>query len=618
MCGISVLFHKEKISTDLYVDFLKSLQLINHRGPDDEGIVLINTNTGEHTIARSAVNDIIQSANSWTNSYNLALGHKRLSIIDLSANGHQPMQGNDGSWIVFNGEIYNYIEVREELKKIGCHFKTKTDTEVILEAYRCWGKECLTKFNGMWAFCIWDAVKKQVFMSNDRFGVKPAYYVENESGFNIVSETKQLRAFSNFRPLIDLDHVNDFLDFGYVDVDESTIYKNVSRFRKSCYAFVDPLSYVKNDLKKNQLVYYKITQNKVNISEKEAIEQFRYLLYDAVRIRMRADVDFAFALSGGIDSSAILYTARNIINQENLSNVIHGVSAVFPGYDIADESKFIKIVGDDLPCDITYTNPMDEFNFDEFEKHVYHQDDLHVGTAFFAQWSIYKKVKESGIKILFNGQGADEVFAGYHHHFYRYCRQLLMKGKLLEYFSAVNQYAYLKEIPKQQIHNIVINEVKLKAKIVSGISKFDNKLFKHWSKVDSLDEVLVRDLDTFQIPTFLRVDDRNSMAFSIESRHPFMDYRLVEYGYSLPHKLLINNGWQKHIIRKSMTEMPEAIRFRKDKKGFTTPQDVWLAKYKDKFEEYLSYNNNFFGKREVSKVPYKNYVIGAWLKVNEL
>ena len=238
------------------------------------------------------------------------------------------------------------------------------------------------------------------------------------------------------------------------------------------------------------------------------------------------------------------------------------------------------------------------------------------GTTYFAQWSIYKKAKEAGVKVLFNGQGADEVFAGYHHHFYRHCRQLIMMGKIPQYFSLVQQYADLKSISKKQIHKTVFDELKLVSKMKLGIAKFDHALLKYWNKIETLDEMLLRDFDTFQLPLFLRADDRDSMAFSIESRHPFMDYRLVEFGYSLPNDLLIKEGWQKYIIRKSMHEMPESIRYRKDKKGFVTPEDVWLKKHKSEFDQYLYYNEKVLGVKEPSSNPFYNYALGTWFKVN--
>jgi asparagine synthase (glutamine-hydrolysing) len=621
MCGISVLFNKHKVTKENYIDFLCSLKKINHRGPDDEGIVLINTNTNDFRIIKNDLtllsSDCVSDISSINiENYNLILGHKRLSIIDLTSQGHQPMQGVDGSWIVFNGEIYNYIELKEELKQYGCQFHTHSDTEVVLEAYRIWGKECLNKFNGMWTICIWDAPQKKLFINNDRFGVKPLYYFEHDNGFNLVSELKQFQGFNSVSLVLNKNHIEEFTQYGFLDVDENSMYENISRFKKSHYLVIDPLQYFNQDIKLKQIPYYWLKKVAVEISEKEAIEQFRSLLYDSVRIRMRADVDFGFALSGGIDSSSVLYMARNILKDNNMMNELLGFSAVFPGYDDVDESKFVKIVEQDLPCKTYYSKAMDEFNFDSFERHIYHQDEPLQGTTYFAQWSIYKKAKEAGVKVLFNGQGADEVFAGYHHHFYRHCRQLIMMGKIPQYFSLVQQYADLKNISKKQIHKTVFDELKLVSKMKLGIAKFDHALLKYWNKIETLDEMLLRDFDTFQLPLFLRADDRDSMAFSIESRHPFMDYRLVEFGYSLPNDLLIKEGWQKYIIRKSMHEMPESVRYRKDKKGFVTPEDVWLKKHKSEFDQYLYYNEKVLGVKEPSSNPFYNYALGTWFKVN--
>ena len=189
-------------------------------------------------------------------------------------------------------------------------------------------------------------------------------------------------------------------------------------------------------------------------------------------------------------------------------------------------------------------------------------------------------------------------------------------GKIPQYFSLVQQYADLKNMSKKKIHKTVFDELKLVSKMKLGIAKFDHALLKYWNKIETLDEMLLRDFDTFQLPLFLRADDRDSMAFSIESRHPFMDYRLVEFGYSLPNDLLIKEGWQKYIIRKSMHEMPESIRYRKDKKGFVTPEDVWLKKHKSEFDQYLYYNEKVLGVKEPSSNPFYNYALGTWFKVN--
>lgn len=620
MCGISVLFNKNNISSQLYNEFINSLQKINHRGPDDEGVVLINTLTNDYKIVKTkqthvAVTNLVTIDEIELEKYNLILGHKRLSIIDLSVNGHQPMHASNGNWIVFNGEIYNYIELREELKKYNCTFNTNSDTEVVLEAYRIWGTDCFNRFNGMWSIIIWDASQKLIIISNDRFGVKPLYYYANQNGFNLVSETKQFQAYSTIQKKINHKHVDEFAKFEYVDIDDETMYEGIYRFKKSHFIAINPLNYNLSKIKNEQLPYYSLKQTQIKISETEAQNQFRELLYDAVKIRMRADVDFGFALSGGVDSSSILYTARNIINTESKTTKLLGFSAVFPGYG-EDESKFVKIVENDLPCKTSYSNALEDFSFANFEKHIYHQDEPVHGTSYFAQWSVYKVAQQSNIKILFNGQGSDEVFAGYHHHFYRYCRQLLMSGKLIAYFSLVKQFAELKSISTAYIHKTVFNEVKLKSKILLGIQKFDHAIVKYWNNINTLDEMLVRDFDTFQLPTYLRADDRDSMSFSIESRHPFMDYRLVEFGYSLPNTMVIKNGWQKHLLRQSMHEMPAEIRFRKDKKGFTSPQTAWIEKYKPEFESNLIYNEKHFGTKTPSKDAFFNYVLGTWLKVN--
>ena len=621
MCGISVLFHKNRLTQQLLLDFLSSLNTINHRGPDDEGVVLINTTTGNYKIMRTEkthkdIFDSYELADINLADYNLVLGHKRLSIIDLSFSGHQPMQGIDNSWIVFNGEIYNYIELKEELKILGAQFKTKSDTEVVLEAYRIWGVECLTRFNGMWSICIWDAPNKRIVVNNDRFGVKPLYYYETNNSFRLVSETKQLQKYSDLTLVLNQTHIREFVKFGFLDMDENTMYERVLRFKKGHYIILSPLNYEHKCIKNNQKQYYYLHKRQVIINEKDAVEQFRNLLYNSIKIRMRADVSFGFALSGGLDSSAVLYMARNILQNEKMTNELIGFGAVFPGFKDIDESSFIKIVTDDLPCKTYLSYAMEDFNAINFEDHIYKQDEPLHGTSYFAQYNLYNTAKKNGIKILFNGQGADEVFAGYHHHFYRHCRNLLIRGKVIEYFSLVKLYANIKGIKSSKLHKIVVNELKMSTEIKLGIIKFDHSILKYWNKINTLDEMLLRDFDTFQLPLYLRADDRDSMNFSIESRHPFMDYQLVEFGYSLPNNLLIKDGWQKYLIRKSMHELPKSIAYRPDKKGFITPQEVWINKYKDLFENYLSYNFEVLGVRKPSANDFYNYSLGAWFKVN--
>lgn len=623
MCGISIFFHNESINRDFYERSLDSLKRISHRGPDDEGIVLVNTNTGKYKIIqtelthRELINlSEISSVN--LSEYNLILGHRRLSIIDLSVAGHQPMKNKDDSWIVFNGEIYNYIEIREELKNLGSLFETNSDTEVVLEAYKIWGSNCFSKFNGMWSIFIWDNLKKQIFLSNDRFGVKPLYYIEGDDFFVLGSEIKQFTKYTDWVGKLNQDFMSEFIEHGFLDTDVNTPYENVFRFPKSSFASFETRNYQKKSINQSIQQYYLLKKTVKKWTEKEAIIEFHSLLQDAVKLRLRSDVKFGFALSGGLDSSAILYTAKNLLNIEGHKNVINGFSAVFPGHIDSDESEHIKTVINDLQCVGHFSLPMEDFNIDSFEKHMYHQDEPVDGTSYFAEWSVYAKAKTSGIKILFNGQGADEVFGGYHHHFYRYCRQLLIAGKIPKCVALIRQFADLKGLPFKKVASTVVGELKLNLKIKAGIAKFDHALVKYWSKINTLDEMLLADFNLYQLPLYLRADDRDSMAHGIESRHPFLDYRLVELGYSLPNNLLIKDGWQKYLIRKAMSEMPESIRFRKDKKGYLTPETIWLNKYKDQFEGYLKYNENIYGRKFPSKNLFNNYALGAWLKVNNI
>lgn len=359
--------------------------------------------------------------------------------------------------------------------------------------------------------------------------------------------------------------------------------------------------------------YYSITY--IPLNEKNIPEQFQSLLTDAVKLRLRSDVPIGFASSGGLDSSSILYIANSLLRKTGLEKNVQTFSAIFPGL-YGDESEFIRIVEKDLSVRTNYIFPLELFSIDDFEKHIYHQDIPVTSTSFYAEWCVARKVNQQGVKVLLIGQGGDELLAGYHHHFYRYCRQLILKGHLLAYLSQVRQYSILKDISASDVHLKVLNEVKLAAKFRLGLITLGNGLQEKWNKINTLTEVLKADLTETMLPAYLRSDDRDAMAFGIETRHPFLDYRLADFCFSLPDTYKIREGWQKWLLRQIDIGMPDAIRFRKDKKGYTTPQDIWLKLNRNAFEMYLNYLPE----------PYKNYkvrdrfllyALGAWFKVNE-
>lgn len=614
MCGIITYYNKTGISKKNILECINSLDSIKHRGPDGEGIVLINTLNGEAKILKTedTPNNIIYDYNSIVeieeNYFNLILGHRRLSIFDTSIAGHQPMKSPSNNWIVFNGEIYNFIEIKTELKSKGYTFKTRTDTEVILTAYQEWGVKCLTKFNGMWSIIIWDNLKKIFFISNDRFGVKPLYYYKNTNEIIFMSEVKQIHKFTNRIKSYNTKNFHVFLESGFLDFDDTTFYKKVNRFRASHFISEKASKILKN----NHLPYrkyYTLNLIKKQCKLDDAIEEFRYLFNNAVTIRLRSDVPFGVTLSGGLDSSSIIYETRHIIKEKTK---LQTFSAIFPDKE-GDESEYINFICKDLNLTKNTTNPMDDFIFEDFKKHIYHQDFPIPSTSYYAEWCVAKLANRNNVKIILNGQGADEVFAGYHHHFYKYCKALIMKGRIFKYLKEVNNYATLKEWDVRKVHKNVMADVKLAIKFQIHLKKLDQTLSQRWNNAKNLTEILNIDLTEATIPTYLRSDDRDGMAFGIESRHPFMDYRLINFGFSLSDNFKINNGWQKLIIRDSMEKLPDKIRWRKDKKGYTTPQNDIINKYQNDLKKEL----NLLSEYGIKKKPdFRHYSLSLWLKEN--
>ncbi len=612
MCGILVYFNRNGISGTELKRSLNALQKIKHRGPDGEGVVLINSKTGEfhNLITNETPNgspehkvsiDEAQGLN-----FDLILGHRRLSIIDVSTNGHQPMYHPNGNWIVFNGEIYNYIELKEELRSAGIKFKTDSDTEVIHAAYEQWGPKCVEKFNGMFSIVIYNAKSKGLFVANDRFGVKPLYYINDGDKLILTSEIKQVKEF-NVSLTLNKKAVEVFLKDHYLDYDQQTFYKEINRFKPSCYSTIDLQS--STELKGSS--YYEI-ENTVT-ENSNSIEEFVSLFESAIKLRLRSDVPVGFASSGGLDSSSVLYTAYKLLSNNGTPD-LSTFSAIFPGMD-GDESEFIKLIEKDLKIKSHYVNPLEQFNINDFEKHIYHQDFPVQTTSYYAEWCVARMVNEQKVKVLLIGQGGDEILAGYHHHFYRYCRQLILSGKIFKYLSLLKKYAELKGIDKNEVHKKIINEVKLSLKFKAGLANLGNDLSNKWNRADKLVDLLKMDLLEFTLPTYLRSDDRDGMAFGLETRHPFLDYRLVNFCFSTSNDLKIKDGWQKWILREAMPVMPEAIRYRKDKKGYTTPQNLWISKNKPAFESYLNYLPEDIKKMQCSD-DFLKYSLGAWFKTN--
>lgn len=610
MCGILTHFKNTPLTHSDLTLALNSLAYIDHRGPDSDGLMLINTDNGKFTAVRTAKTpaDISAVPLNEVNpaDYNLIFGHKRLSIFDLSSNGFQPMRcPKTGNIIVFNGEIYNFYEIRLELQEKGHSFATGSDTEVILAAYAQWGHKCLARFNGMWSFIIFDNTRKQLFVTNDRFGVKPLYYSSSDTEIVFASELKQFLAYPHLKGDYNKPLIKYFITENLIDFNNQTFFANVFRFLKSTYAVLD-----KPSKKFTVNSYYKLEIKKTSYSFKDAQERFKELLNDAVKIRLRADVPVGIAVSGGLDSSSIFVLAHKQLKEQGKEKNLRTFSATFPNNKV-DESTHIHNLLKHYDCIKHEVNPLDYFSVEDLRRHLFQHDYPSTTASFYSDYCLSRLTSQHNVKVLLNGQGADEIFAGYHHHFYKYAASLLRNLKFAYYNEQVNAYSSVKGISLEKIKRAVYSDVKLILKQKLGIKIKDNFSAKSdWLYAKNLDELMLVDMLQTAIPNFLTSNDRNTMSFGVESRHPFMDFRLVEFGFSLPDEYRINNGFQKLIMREAMNELPEEIRWRKDKMGFVTPDDEFIK---------LLAANNTINKDILRKVDldfkeeYKYYSLAIWM-----
>ncbi|MFN3995908.1 MAG: asparagine synthase (glutamine-hydrolyzing), partial [bacterium] len=410
MCGICGIVSLNKIKSEFIV---KMNDTLKHRGPDDEGYLLYDL---ENAYFLTGSESQIQGEKIFDKQGNIFLGHRRLSIIDLSPLGAQPMSDmNNKIWIIFNGEIYNYLELRDLLEKKGYKFRTNTDTEVIINSYLEWGYDCVQNFDGMWAFVILDTTKNILFGSRDRFGVKPFYFYYTPNIFLFASEIKAIVKSDLYPKQINLQHVKDYLVFGYEEQYPLSFFKNIYPLKPS-YNFIFNLK----NFELKFFRYYELEFN--NRYEKFDQEKFlkscqkvKELIFEAVNLRLRSDVSIGSCLSGGLDSTTIVCTINEIMKKnfiENIGEKQKVFTAVFKGEDI-DESKWAQIVVNKTKTQWFTTNPTFQELWQDIEDIVYYQDIPFGSTSIYAQYRVMKLAKENNVKVLLDGQGGDEVFTGY-------------------------------------------------------------------------------------------------------------------------------------------------------------------------------------------------------------
>lgn len=555
MCGIFCSINlKDAFNLNDYSIFEKCINLVSHRGPDAEGIKILNFTDGDADNA----------------NFNIFLGHRRLSIIDLSEEANQPLCINN-IWLIYNGEIFNYLELKQELIKSGESFLTNSDSEVIIKIYKHFGTEGFNKLNGMWAFILVDLNNQKIIVSRDRFSIKPLFYYKDNSKIYFASEIKQLKLLLN-KTEIEEEILYDFLNQGLLDHTNNTFFKGIKRFPPRQNLIID------KDFNFHYQEYWKF--EKYVIHEKAIDETFINLFQDSIKIRLRSDVPVASLLSGGIDSSAITLLANDLLNRN-----INSFSVISEDKKYSEE-KFVDILINN--CGIKN----EKFSFEvshvlkKLEEVLQSQDEPFVSFNAIAQNEIFALIKKhSDIKVVLSGQGSDEILLGYMRHYYFYLNQLLKEREIFPLSFEMLGSLFNRTI----LWQFDFSKVKRYSK---GFSTRKKNLFKSpfeekkiWNENNFFDNH-IQDIEYSSIPILTRYEDRNSMAHSIETRLPFLDHRLVEFLINCPVNYKIKNGWTKYLLRKNVKQLPDEIKWRRDKKGFTVPEDKWLKN--DLKEEIIS------------------------------
>jgi asparagine synthase (glutamine-hydrolysing) len=619
MCGIAGIVNLSGERLNIPSMLLSMTQELKHRGPDDEGYFFY----GNDEVAIASGNDtspaVLKSDFPFCPSKNisdvqsnffLGLGHRRLSIIDVSASGHQPMCFDDDNlWIVFNGEIYNYLELKKELSFIGYHFLTNSDTEVILAAYKHWGKESLNRLNGMFALVLFDKKKKLLFGARDRFGVKPFYYFLNNKYFAFASEQKALLKLPFVEKKINHEAAFDCLVQGKVEMKEESLFESIYELMPSSTFSLDLNDHKFTKAKYYQLHYENKWEKPDALKSKNYTIEVKRLLTESIKLRLRSDVQTGACLSGGIDSSSIVCIIDDLLRKNGQGQIRQKVFTACYKNERVDESEWAGKIVDATHSQWFRDFPQIESLMKSMEDITYSQDIPILGSSSISQYSLMKSVKNAGVKVTLDGQGADEIFSGYNSHFIAFMMEAFKNNSYAEilrnFKNGDDTFSNKSDLFIKPFKNSIDNFL---------LSGKDKKLFKRtrkefayinedlWNRYknnlispggnipSSLNQILYSQLTGPDFKIYLRTADRNSMAHSVESRLPFADdIHLIEYLFSIPSSYKVQNGLSKFLLRESVRGIvPEEVRCRKDKVGFAAPDLQWLQYMKEDFKKYIT------------------------------
>lgn len=618
MCGVAGIISSEDTEQIKYsIDNM--LNFISHRGPDGHGVDLF----------------------SLTDNLNLALGHNRLAIIDTSSAGLMPMRSNCNTLsIIFNGEIFNYLELKDELIKLGHNFNTHTDTEVLLKAFQEWGYECLNKLNGMFAFAIFNKLNGDLFIARDRYGIKPLYYSKGDNFFIFASEIKSILSHHNVKAIPETSNIGKFLLTGVINDNENTCFKDIYSLMPGHYLIV---SNQKISVKRWYLFEQDIESSQdLDLNYLDAVNGFRSIFNDAVKLRLRSDVEVGACLSGGLDSSAIVGAVSKIRKEDINNNEAYGsfktFSSVYDDPSISEIEYVDQVTKFTETENFSFTPELNNF-WKKISTIVWHNDEPIQTPTAFNQWSVMAAAKEEKIKVTLDGQGVDELAAGYPSYYSIYLAESLRKLNFLLFFSTLKEILssmgegrgffslitrviflliplsflkFLSTFPFIQSSikgSALISLVQINYKDRwSGLMK--NQFFEQRLNSSTLKRRLKFDFYKISLPALLRYEDRSSMASSIEARTPFLDYRLVEYIQNLPSKYYIKEGLTKSIVRDGVSDLiPKTIFNRTDKKGYPIPSSEWLQQSKHQIIKLFSSESFLFHYFDAEKL--KNAIFSS-------
>ena len=652
MCGIFGLVRLGASALAPTAPLRRGTDIVRHRGPDDEGYALWTSRQAPRIYAGEDTSEASRSLHGLaslpdTAEWKVGLGHRRLSIVDLSPAGHQPMvHAGTGVTVVYNGEIYNHLELRRELETLGHRFVSHSDTEVLLAAWVEWGPECTGRFNGMFAFLVLDPRGGgTVHAVRDRFGVKPLYWARVGELIAFASEIKQIRSLDASRLRLDPSTVRDYLASGVLDLGDRTFDSEIRQLEAGCRALVT-LSETKPRVVTTR--WYTLRSRAFRGTLEDAAHEYRALLTDSVRLRLRADVPIGSCLSGGLDSSAIVCLARRELDR-------HGAHAgqvtVTARYSTAehDEWRFAEMVVDRAGARPVQVWPTLERLRAELDRVLWHMDEPFGSTSMFSQWCVFSGAAEAGLKVMLDGQGSDEQLAGYGGSDAALYAGLISSARIgrlsREVVSFRKRHGVL---PAAQLILAMRNLVPAIDYLLPARIRAHPKP-PSWLRLDApsrlpersasdLGDLLRQQLLATSLPALLRYEDRNSMAWSIESRVPFLDYRLVEFTVGVPDEMKLDNGRTKVVLREALRDiLPDPVRDRRDKMGFVTPEALWLRGpaadwFREGTEHAIEAAPDVFEpdevRREVEAIiagsapfsffPWRMLCLGRWLGAAEL